>query len=123
MTTTYTVTKLEVPKALYDQIAAKLIAAGYDSVKPDFIDMHGLALVPAAASTKPPPDEPFTTAWVRILKAQLVCTCGHEQDGPDNHEGRPVQRCKGCGTVWWTPCAADCEPTDEVPADEEDAAP
>lgn len=46
ITSTYTVVAMEVPKSIYDDIAAKLIAAGYDSVKDDMIDMHGIALVP-----------------------------------------------------------------------------
>lgn len=53
ITSTYTVVAMEVPKPVYDDIAAKLIAAGYDSVKDGMIDMHGIALVPAADVHQP----------------------------------------------------------------------
>lgn len=43
---TYTYVELEVSKAAYDEIAAKLRAAGYDCFDGIIIDMHGLALVP-----------------------------------------------------------------------------
>ncbi len=45
MTHTYAV--LEVSQAVYDEIRAKLEAAGYDHAfheDPDVIDMHGIAL-------------------------------------------------------------------------------
>jgi hypothetical protein len=57
MASTHTYALLEVSKAAFDEIAAKLRAAGYDHAFRDAgeIDMHGLALVvgeaaPATAS-------------------------------------------------------------------------
>lgn len=45
MTYTYTMTKLEVSKETYNEIAGKLGAAGYEhAFKAEGIDMHGICL-------------------------------------------------------------------------------
>jgi hypothetical protein len=54
MTYTYTYVLLEVSKAVYDEIAAKLTQAGYHHAfgSEGEIDMHGIALIPST-SEKP----------------------------------------------------------------------
>lgn len=44
MRTTYTYTTLEISQAAYDEIKAKLLAAGSATIIDGAIDMHGLAL-------------------------------------------------------------------------------
>lgn len=59
---TYTYAVLEVSKAAYDEIRAKLEAAGYqhafhsDSDHPELIDMNGIALAPEAEGNSHEPD-------------------------------------------------------------------
>jgi hypothetical protein len=55
---TYTFAKLEVSQAVYDEIRAKLVEAGYEHAfglddEVELIDMHGIALVRASAEVKP----------------------------------------------------------------------
>lgn len=70
----------------------------------------------SAPDIKPDPapvEEAMNMAWIRITMATLVCPCGHEQptgNMPGDHERQPEQTCSRCGAVWFTPCAADCEP-------------
>lgn len=53
MTSTHTYATLEVSRATYEEIQAKLIAAGYRVQGDDgAIDMHGIALVSAPAPTQ-----------------------------------------------------------------------
>ena len=94
MTSTHTVATLEVSKATYNEIAARLREAGYDHVflHDGVIDMTGIGLVMLATPKRP------------------VCgICGEPGGGCSHHEHETAERVAQCKVCSWE------EPTNELP--------
>jgi hypothetical protein len=82
---THTLAKLELSKAAYDEIATKLIDAGYQHafLEDGLIDMDGIGVAPAEEAAEPPKRAAYEWTHTGARIATNCAACAQDAGAPE----------------------------------------